>query len=158
MTENIIRQDVLGSEEKMQQLHEAIKKALCFLDDSEAIDAWNQYCSVNHCDSATIYRVDDLLDYGFEDMEPRRIVLSTAHDRFRATDEYCVYNEVYDWYISFDYADDNESPIFWDELADFVLDYADTRDCDLHMEDLLGDDYTKFFVDPYADEESEEDA
>lgn len=128
---------------------EKIKEAIDNLDDSEMVALWNEYCEANNYydDYIEWNDIDELL-YG---CKPSEVLDKVDNNNYSQSDKYCV---VDGWgeYVSFDYADADNSPFDLDSLAQWIYDNEDA--CGYLDEDDISDCFDAIsFVDNEMDED-----
>ena len=126
-----------------------IKEAITDLDDGDMVALWNDYCeSNNYYDDYIEYNDIDELLYG---RKPSEVLESVDKNNYGQSDKYCV---VDGWgeYVSFDYADADNSPFDLDSLAQWIYDNEDA--CGYLDEDDISDCFDAIsFVDNEMDED-----
>ena len=126
-----------------------IKEAITDLDNDDMVALWNEYCEANNYYDDYIENNDiDELFYG---CKPSEVLNKIDTNKYNQDDNYCA---VDGWgeYVSFDYADDDDSPFDLDSLAQWVYDNEDG--CGYLDEDDLTDHLDAInFVDEFFDDD-----
>lgn len=129
---------------------EKIKEAITDLDDSDMVALWNDYCEANnYYDDYIEYNDIDELCYG---LKPSEVLNRIDKDKYNQYDRYC---SIDGWgeYVSFDYADSDESPFDLDSVAQWIYDNEDA--CGYLDEDDISDhfDATNFVDEYFSDDD-----
>ena len=126
-----------------------IKEAITDLDSDDMRALWNDYCEANnYYDDYIEYNDIDELLYG---LKPSEVLSRIDKDKYDQNDRYCSIDGWGD-YVSFDYADDSDSPFDLDSLAQWIYDNEDG--CGYLDEDDISDHFNyNSFVDEFFDED-----
>ena len=116
-----------------EELNSRVREVLENMTDSELIEAWNTRCeNDNYMDDYIEFNnLDELL----MDCTPTEVWKRIDHDEYNINDTYAVDTPY--GYKSFDSADDDNSPIYLDDLVNYII-----RECD----DLGNSDIEDIFI------------
>lgn len=121
------------------KLEEYIERAIEKMDNEEVIDLWERYCDENNCVDDGIYNNDSMTINDFFVGSPYDAILSVVLGDWRSADNYFRFNR-YGNIESFNYWNDDNSPIDLDALVDWLAD--DGIDA-AEAYDLLPEEYYK---------------
>lgn len=122
---------------------EMIVDGLKNLDNASAVGLWNEYCSECNCPDDTILDNDDnFFEEHFEGRVTEAVRAALAGD-YNFSHDYVRYNG-YANLESFDCADDENSPVDFDSLADWLIENKDESEIaellDIEFEDETEDE------------------
>lgn len=98
----------------------------------ELVSAWNSYCSESDRYDDMVYENDEYdLDTELEGRSPYDILCRAYYGDFNLRHDYFWWNG-YGNLVSFNFADDEQSPIYIPEMVDYVID----RETDLDVAEI----------------------